>query len=368
MTQLSFRELGASARVCDALAARSIREPFTIQSFVLPDALAGLDVLAKSPTGSGKTLAFAILIVERTTSRDKRPSALVLVPTRELAVQVTEELRPPRPRTPKVAAVSVCRPLSSGSRAFRQHPRGDNSGRLQDLADRRMLDLSPYASSSSTRPIACSIWVSSRRSIDHAPPCRETGRRCSSRPRSTARWRALARAYTSSPSRFEADLPGDRAVGEIDHHFVAVSLDTKVDTLVEHIRAADGLTLVFVRTKRGGRPARQEAWVFHQVDAVARIGDLLRDSSASARCAVSIAAVGSRGDRRRRSRPRHRRHRPRDQLRPARGGQGLRPSHRAHRSRGTERDGGHVRPPDQEDETTAQRTGSGTASSSSGPA
>ena len=66
MSQQSFRELGVSAPVADALAARSIDEPFTIQTLVLPDALAGLDILAKSPTGSGKTLAFAIPIVERT--------------------------------------------------------------------------------------------------------------------------------------------------------------------------------------------------------------------------------------------------------------------------------------------------------------
>ena len=72
MSHQSFRELGVSARVSDALAARSIHVPFTIQSLVLPDALAGLDVLAKSPTGSGKTLAFAIPIVERTTKQDRR--------------------------------------------------------------------------------------------------------------------------------------------------------------------------------------------------------------------------------------------------------------------------------------------------------
>ena len=83
----------------------------------------------------------------------------------------------------------------------------------------------------------------------------------------------LARAYTSSPSRFEADLPADRAVGEIDHRFVAVSPDTKVETLVDHIRASDGLTLVFVRTKRGAdRLAKKLA--FHQVDAVSMHGDL----------------------------------------------------------------------------------------------
>ena len=63
MSQQSFRELGASRPVVDALAARLIHQPFRIQELVLPDALAGLDVLAKSPTGSGKTLAFAVPIV-----------------------------------------------------------------------------------------------------------------------------------------------------------------------------------------------------------------------------------------------------------------------------------------------------------------
>src|SRR5213080_4120335 len=92
MSQQSFRELGVSAPVADALAARSIHAPFRIQELVLPDALAGLDVLAQSPTGSGKTLAFALPIVERTAATDARPSALVLVPTRELAAQVTAEL------------------------------------------------------------------------------------------------------------------------------------------------------------------------------------------------------------------------------------------------------------------------------------
>src|SRR6188474_2075092 len=89
----SFRELGVSSSVVDALSARSIEAPFKIQALVLPDALGGLDILARAPTGSGKTLAFAVPIVERTTSADSRPSALVLVPTRELAGQVTDELR-----------------------------------------------------------------------------------------------------------------------------------------------------------------------------------------------------------------------------------------------------------------------------------
>src|SRR5256714_2204216 len=93
MSQQSFRELGVSAPIADALAARAIHDPFRIQELVLPDALAGLDVLARSPTGSGKTLAFTLPIVEHTAPADPRPSALVLVPTRELAAQVTAEFQ-----------------------------------------------------------------------------------------------------------------------------------------------------------------------------------------------------------------------------------------------------------------------------------
>src|SRR5213592_4876376 len=93
MRHQSFRELGVSSDIVAVLATRSITDPFPIQALVLPDALAGLDVLAKSPTGSGKTLAFAVPIVERSVATDPRPSALVLVPTRELAAQVTDELQ-----------------------------------------------------------------------------------------------------------------------------------------------------------------------------------------------------------------------------------------------------------------------------------
>src|SRR3712207_5445164 len=90
----SFMDLGVSAPVVAALAKRGIAHPFAIQNLVLPDALAGLDVLAESPTGSGKTLAFGLPLVERTAGASARPAALVLVPTRELALQVTDDLAP----------------------------------------------------------------------------------------------------------------------------------------------------------------------------------------------------------------------------------------------------------------------------------
>ena len=87
MSSESFADLGASRAVVSSLAAASITEPFAIQSAVIADAIAGRDVIAKSPTGSGKTLAFGIPTVERLGAEDRRPSALVLVPTRELAIQ-----------------------------------------------------------------------------------------------------------------------------------------------------------------------------------------------------------------------------------------------------------------------------------------
>ncbi len=94
MPDRSFRALGVSEPIVRTLADRSIHTPFRIQTLVLPDALAGLDVVAQSPTGSGKTLAFAVPIVERTDPATTPSAALVLVPTRELAVQVTEEFAP----------------------------------------------------------------------------------------------------------------------------------------------------------------------------------------------------------------------------------------------------------------------------------
>ncbi|HEY4237539.1 MAG TPA: DEAD/DEAH box helicase, partial [Gaiellaceae bacterium] len=88
----SFGALGVSAEVEQSLAARGIVEPFRIQSLVVPDALEGRDVLGKAPTGSGKTLAFGLPIVELVSAGEPAPAALVLAPTRELALQVTEEL------------------------------------------------------------------------------------------------------------------------------------------------------------------------------------------------------------------------------------------------------------------------------------
>ena len=91
MSSQTFADLGVSSAATGALARRGITEPFAVQKLVIPDALAGHDVLAESPTGSGKTLAFVLPILERLQAGNARPAALVLAPTRELAGQIVDD-------------------------------------------------------------------------------------------------------------------------------------------------------------------------------------------------------------------------------------------------------------------------------------
>jgi superfamily II DNA/RNA helicase len=90
----SFSALGVSEEVSSALLALGISEPFAVQRMCIPAAMAGDDVIAKSPTGSGKTLAFGLPLVMRANPEATAPEALVLCPTRELAQQIAADLEP----------------------------------------------------------------------------------------------------------------------------------------------------------------------------------------------------------------------------------------------------------------------------------
>jgi ATP-dependent RNA helicase RhlE len=271
----SFRELGVSPPVVDALAARSIHEPFRIQALVLPDALAGLDVLAKSPTGSGKTLAFALPIVERTTAADARPSALILVPTRELAAQVSAELESLVPaKGLKVAAVYGGVPLNAqAKRAKSAHILVATPGRLQDLSERRLVDLSHVrvlVLDEADRMLDMGFQPQVDRIVRKLPRNRQTMFFSATLDGPVGE---LARNYTNSPSRFEAALAEEQEPGEIEHEFVPVTADNKVETLVKQINSSDGLTLVFVRTKRGADKLVQKL-TRQNVSAIAMHGDM----------------------------------------------------------------------------------------------
>ncbi|MDP1794805.1 MAG: DEAD/DEAH box helicase, partial [Acidimicrobiales bacterium] len=89
----SFTDLGVRSDIVTRLTARGVTEPFPIQAATIADGLAGRDVCGRAPTGSGKTIAFGIPLVSRIGKAAPRaPRGLVLVPTRELANQVAEEL------------------------------------------------------------------------------------------------------------------------------------------------------------------------------------------------------------------------------------------------------------------------------------
>ncbi len=91
----TFADLGLPPTICKVLASRGITAPFPIQTAVVPDVLGGLDVCGRAPTGSGKTLAFGLPMVARLLDAARRaPVALILAPTRELAEQISRELRP----------------------------------------------------------------------------------------------------------------------------------------------------------------------------------------------------------------------------------------------------------------------------------
>src|SRR6187551_2367096 len=91
----TFESLGVAADIAAVLRERGIETAFPIQELTIPDALAGRDVCGKAKTGSGKTLAFGIPLLEGIKKAEpQHPRGLILVPTRELAVQVRDELEP----------------------------------------------------------------------------------------------------------------------------------------------------------------------------------------------------------------------------------------------------------------------------------
>jgi len=274
MSNQSFRELGVSAPVVAALADGGIHKPFSIQERALPDALSGLDVLVRSPTGSGKTLAFVLPIVERTDRSDARPSALVLVPTRELAAQVTAEFEPlAKARGLSVAPAYGGVPLRSQARKIKgAHILVATPGRLEDLASRKLVDLSRVRSfvlDEADRMLDMGFQPQVDKLVRRLPRNRQTMFFSATLDGTVGE---LARRYTNSPSRIEGELSVLQQPGEIEHRFVSVTQDTKVETLVEHIRSA-GSTLVFVRTKRGADRLVQKL-ARHDVAAAAMHGDM----------------------------------------------------------------------------------------------
>ena len=274
MSATTFAQLGLSQDIVGALKKQGIEHPFQIQERAIPAALEGRDILAKAPTGSGKTLAFALPIVERITSDSSRPAALVLVPTRELAVQVAEEFTL-LANSRKLRVVTVYGGVSiipQIKKAKEAHVLVATPGRLQDLIDRRAVNLSGVkvlVLDEADRMLDMGFKPQVDKILKAMPGDRQTLFFSATLDGAVGE---LARAYTSSPAYIEAELPTEALPGDIDHQFVPVTADTKVEKLVELLNTDRGLALVFVRTKHGAdRLAKRLA--NHNVDAVAMHGD-----------------------------------------------------------------------------------------------
>jgi ATP-dependent RNA helicase RhlE len=248
----TFADLGVSEAAIKALAARGIAAPFPIQALVIDDATAGKDVLARSQTGSGKTLAFALPIVERLRSDDAAPAALVLVPTRELAQQVADDFA-------DIARANGLRVgVAYGGTSVREQSKGIGKahiviatpGRLQDLAERKMIDLGRIrilVLDEADRMLDMGFQPQVDRIVRRIPKERQTMFFSATLDGAVGN---LARAYTKDAIRHEIESITDSADG-VEHQFIQVSAEGKVEALVDLLKHDEGLTLVFVRTKRG---------------------------------------------------------------------------------------------------------------------
>jgi superfamily II DNA/RNA helicase len=275
----SFTDLGVAENVSEALARRGYLAPFAIQTLVIPDGLRGQDLLAKSPTGSGKTLAFAIPIVQQLDAGAPRPAALVLVPTRELAVQVAEEFHViAKARGLRATAVYGGQPIGAQAKAAKESQiLVATPGRLKDLMDRKLVRLDGVkilVLDEADRMLDMGFQPQVDVIVKHIPRKRQTMFFSATLDGEVGE---LARQYTTNPSRYDAELPAHLESGETEHRFVPVTADNKLDTLVALLREERGLVLVFTRTKRGAdRLVHKLRRV--NVDAVAMHGDMSQNA------------------------------------------------------------------------------------------
>jgi superfamily II DNA/RNA helicase len=253
MSQKSFAELGVSAAVTSALSARGFETAFPVQTLVLPDVLGGRDVLVKSPTGSGKTLAFGVPMVDLIEADDPRASALVLAPTRELALQIVDDILPlAHARALSVAAVYGGAGIEPQiKRARKAHIIVATPGRLEDLIERRAIKLGRVKMlvlDEADRMLDMGFRPPVDRIVSLLPRERQTLFFSATLDGNVGQ---VAKAYTQDAVTRE-HTPAPEKRGRITHRFVPVTHASKIDTLLRELDTDErDLALVFVRTKRG---------------------------------------------------------------------------------------------------------------------
>jgi superfamily II DNA/RNA helicase len=249
---ISFADLGVSEDIVSALSQRGITAPFPVQALTIPDALKGRDVCGKAQTGSGKTLAFGIPMIERTTTAAPgRPHSLVLVPTRELCAQVSEELEP-LAASRGLRLISIYGGAPMGTQISQLERGADivvaTPGRLIDLMDRKIL---------SVADVRCAVVDEADQMADMGflPQVHAVMRNFVDSPQVMlfsatldGAVRSLVNAYLSDPIRHEVETDGD-IDDDQTHRFIAVHHMDKPKVAARIIGSVKR-TLVFVGTKR----------------------------------------------------------------------------------------------------------------------
>ncbi len=249
----SFAELGLADELLRALEQAGITEPFPIQAATLPDALAGRDLLGRGQTGSGKTLAFGLALLSRLAggrAKPLKPRALVLVPTRELAMQVEEAL------SPFARALGLwCRTVVGGTSFPRQIDalrRGVDlliatPGRLSDHVRQGTADLSEvmFTALDEADQMADMGFMPQVRAILDLTP--QDGQRLLFSATLDGDVDKLVRQYLHDPV-VHSVAPPTGSVTTMEHHLLFVSAEDK-QSVVTEVAAREGRTIMFVRTK-----------------------------------------------------------------------------------------------------------------------
>ncbi|OBH92375.1 DEAD/DEAH box helicase [Mycobacterium sp. E2733] len=274
-TELTFANLGVRDEIVRALAEKGIERPFAIQELTMPLALAGDDVIGQARTGMGKTLAFGVPLLNRITSGvgvrelNGTPRALVVVPTRELCLQVTEDLA----AAAKYLTADEGRPLSVvsiyGGRAYEPQIEAlqagadvvvGTPGRLLDLAQQGHLQLgglSMLVLDEADEMLDLGFLPDIERILRQIPEDRQSMLFSATMPGPII---TLARTFMNQPTHIRAEAPHSAATHDTTEQFVyrAHALD-KVE-MVSRILQAEGrgATMIFTRTKRTAQKVADE--------------------------------------------------------------------------------------------------------------
>ncbi|MFI6473171.1 DEAD/DEAH box helicase [Streptomyces sp. NPDC050516] len=249
----NFGDLDMPAEVLDVLAGLGVTEPFPIQGATLPNSLAGRDVLGRGRTGSGKTLAFGLALLVRTAGRradSKKPLALILVPTRELAQQVTDALTP-YARALRLRMATVVGGMSIGRQAGALRSGAEvvvaTPGRLKDLIERRDCRLDQVAITVLDEADQMADMGFMPQVTELLDQVRPDGQRMLFSATLDRNVDLLVRKYLHDPVVHSVD-PSAGAVTTMEHHVLHVQSADKYATTTE-IAARDGRVIMFLDTK-----------------------------------------------------------------------------------------------------------------------